>query len=207
MELIHDVVNWIVQTVGQWGYWGIIVMMFLESSLFPFPSEVVIIPAGYLASQGDMSMTFVIVSGVMGSVAGALFNYWLAATWGRALLEKYGRYALINMKTLNKADRFFAEHGHISTFAGRLLPGVRQYVSLPAGIAQMNLVLFSVFTMFGAGIWVVALALLGYFIGDNQDLIDRYLHQLLLGVIGCVAILIVSYIVFRKSAGNESCKS
>lgn len=198
MELLHDAVNWIVQVVGQWGYLGIIAMMFLESSFFPFPSEVVIIPAGYLASQGNMSMTLVIVSGILGSVAGALFNYWLAATWGRAFLEKFGRYALINLKTLNKADHFFADHGHISTFAGRLLPGVRQYVSLPAGIARMNLGLFSVFTTLGAGIWVLILALIGYFIGENQELINRYLKQVLFGVLGFIVIMVISYIVIRK---------
>ncbi|MEJ2700417.1 MAG: DedA family protein, partial [Desulfuromonadales bacterium] len=149
--MFHQVISWIVDTVSLWGYPGIVVMMFLESSFFPFPSEVVIVPAGYLASQGEMSLGLVILSGIAGSLLGALFNYWLAVRWGRPFFERYGRYFLVSPAALDRADRYFARHGHISTFVGRLLPGIRQYISLPAGLTRMNLALFAVFTALGAG--------------------------------------------------------
>ncbi|MCK5825523.1 MAG: DedA family protein, partial [Desulfuromusa sp.] len=131
--MFHQIVIWIVDTVSLWGYPGIIVLMFLESSFFPFPSEVVIPPAGYLASQGEMSLSLVIAAGITGSLLGACFNYWLAVKWGRPLFERYGRYVLLTPAALEKSEKFFARHGHISTFVGRLLPGIRQYISLPAG--------------------------------------------------------------------------
>ncbi len=200
MEILHTITSWIVQTVGHWGYPGIIVMMFLESSFFPFPSEVVVPPAGYLAARGEMSLTLVILSGIAGSLLGALFNYWLAVVWGRPFFEKYGRYVLVSTDSLDKADRFFAEHGHISTFIGRLLPGIRQYISLPAGIARMNLPLFAVFTGLGAGLWVIVLALVGYYIGNNQELVQHYLHQILLGIGGFAAVLVAGYVFLKRRA-------
>ena len=201
MELLHTLVDWIVQTVGHWGYPGIIVMMFLESSFFPFPSEVVVPPAGYLAARGEMSLTLVILAGISGSLSGALFNYWLAALWGRPFFEKYGRYVLVSEKSLDKADLFFARHGHISTFIGRLLPGIRQYISLPAGIARMNLPLFAAFTGLGAGLWVSVLALVGYYIGNNQELVNQYLHQIALGIGGFSVFLIIGYVLITKRQG------
>ena len=197
--MFHQIVSWIVETIGLWGYPGIIILMFLESSFFPFPSEVVIPPAAYLAARGEMSLTMVILCGIAGSVLGALFNYWLAVKWGRPLFEKYGRYVLISHASLDRAERFFARHGHISTFVGRLLPGIRQYISLPAGLARMNLTLFTIFTALGAGIWVVILALTGYFIGNNQELIQKNLHHIMLFVLlGCLLLVAGYVIVWRK---------
>ncbi len=196
--MFHQIVSWIVDTVGQWGYPGIILLMFLESSFFPFPSEVVITPAGYLASQGQMSLGLVILAGIAGSVLGACFNYWLAVKWGRPFFHRYGRYFLVSEKALDRADAFFARHGHISTFVGRLLPGIRQYISLPAGLARMNLPLFVIFTALGAGIWVTILALLGYLIGNNQELIGQYLHQVVIAVVLACAALVAGYIVIRR---------
>ncbi len=197
--MFHQIVTWIVDTVSLWGYPGIIVLMFLESSFFPFPSEVVIPPAGYLASQGEMSLGLVIAAGVAGSLLGACFNYWLAVQWGRPLFERYGRYVLLTPAALEKSEKFFARHGHISTFVGRLLPGIRQYISLPAGLARMNLPIFIVFTALGAGIWVVILALTGYLIGNNQELIGQYLHQIVMSVAVLCLFLIIGYIFYRKN--------
>ncbi len=191
------VIAWIVDTVGQWGYPGIVLLMFLESSFFPFPSEVVVVPAGYLAARGEMALSLVIAAGIAGSLGGALFNYWLAVRWGRPLFERYGRYFLVNPKHLTQAERFFARHGHISTFIGRLLPGIRQYISLPAGLARMDLGLFSLFTALGAGIWVVILALLGYFIGNNQELLRQWLREITAGL-AAACLLIAAIYIWRK---------
>jgi membrane protein DedA with SNARE-associated domain len=196
--MFHQIIAWIVATVGQWGYPGIILLMFLESSFFPFPSEVVITPAGYLASQGQMSLGLVIAAGIAGSVLGACFNYWLAVKWGRPFFHHYGRYFLVSEKALDRSERFFARHGHISTFVGRLLPGIRQYISLPAGLARMNLPLFVIFTALGAGIWVTILALLGYLIGNNQELISQYLHQVMIVVVLACAALVAGYVAIRR---------
>lgn len=196
--MFHQIVTWIVDTVSLWGYPGIVVLMFLESSFFPFPSEIVIPPAGYLASQGEMSLTLVIAAGIAGSILGACFNYWLAVRWGRPLFERYGRFVLLSPATLERSEEFFARHGHISTFIGRLLPGIRQYISLPAGLSRMNLAVFITFTTLGAGIWVVILALTGYLIGNNQDLITTYLQQITIAVGGLCFLLIVGYILYRK---------
>lgn len=196
--MLHDIINWIVNTVHEWGYFGIFVMMTLESSFFPFPSEVAIIPAGYLAAQGKMNLVGVIASGIAGSLVGALINYYLAMTLGRSFLVKYGKYVLLKPETLNRMDTFFSKHGAISTFTGRLIPVVRQYISLPAGLARMDLKVFSLYTSLGAGIWVVILALLGYFIGNNEQLIKENLTLVTLITLACVAVLILTYYLKQK---------
>ena len=175
--MLNSVIDWIVQTVNHWGYFGIFAAMFLESSFFPFPSEVIMIPAGYLAFKGEMNLYAAVSMGVLGSVAGALFNYWLARRYGRPFLQRYGRYFFLDEQTLEKLERFFTRHGEISTFNGRLIPGIRQYISLPAGLAKMPVGRFALYTALGAGIWVTVLALLGYFLGAHEDQVSRYLHN------------------------------
>lgn len=187
--MLGEIVNFVVDTVGSLGYIGIFIMMFLESSFFPFPSEVVMIPAGYLAYKGEMSIYLAILFGVLGSLAGALFNYFLAIKLGRKFLVKYGKYFFIKEETIDKMENFFKEHGHISTFSGRLIPAVRQYISFPAGLARMNLLVFSIYTSLGAAIWVVVLTLLGYYIGDNEALVKEYLRYIIIGIIAALAIL------------------
>ena len=187
--MLTTVINFIVETVSSLGYAGIFIMMFLESSFFPFPSEVVMIPAGYLAYKGEMNMYLVILFGILGSLAGALFNYYFAIKLGRTFLMKYGKYVLISEETILKMEDFFKKHGHISTFSGRLIPVVRQYISLPAGLARMNLFVFSIYTSLGAGIWVIILTLLGYFLGGNEALIKEYLHTIIVVILILLAIL------------------
>jgi len=192
--MLHEIVDFIVSAVSDLGYIGIFIMMFLESSFFPFPSEVVMVPAGYLASKGEMNIYMAIGAGIIGSLAGAVFNYLLAVKYGRAFLSKYGKYVLVKEETLQKMEDFFAKHGHISTFSGRLIPAVRQYISLPAGLARMNLWKFSLYTSLGAGIWVLILTLLGYFIGQNEALVKEYLQMIIVSILVLLGILIFSYI-------------
>jgi membrane protein DedA with SNARE-associated domain len=194
--MLHEIVDFIVQTVGSLGYFGIFIMMFLESSFFPFPSEVVMVPAGYLAFKGEMNMTIAIIAGILGSLAGALFNYFLAIKFGRKFLIKYGKYFFVNEETINKMENFFKEHGPISTFSGRLIPAVRQYISFPAGLAKMNIFLFSLYTSLGAGIWVIILALVGYFIGDNEQLIKEYLRYIVIAIL--ITLSFVVYLYYKK---------
>ena len=191
--MFHQFVVWLASTVGQWGYPGIVMLMALESLFFPFPSEMVIPPAAYLAATGKMNIGMVILCGTLGSLFGAVINYWLALKFGRPFFEKHGRYLLVSPRSLEKADRFFERHGPVSTFVGRLLPGIRQYISLPAGLARMNILAFCSATVLGAGIWVLVLAAMGYWFGRNEALVIENLHWITLAlVIGC-SILAIFY--------------
>ncbi|MDA3053941.1 MULTISPECIES: DedA family protein [unclassified Campylobacter] len=196
--MLTSIVNFIVEFVAAWGYFGIFAMMFLESSFFPFPSEVVMIPAGYLASKGEMSFAIAFACGLAGSVAGAVFNYYLCYFFGRKFIDKFGKFIGVTNEKFAKFEAFFNKHGEISTFNCRLIPGIRQYISLPAGLAKMNLARFCTFTALGAGIWVLILMLLGYFIGENQELIKEKLHIITLLLLGFVLLLSVIYILHIK---------
>ncbi len=194
--MLHDIANTIVDIVGDLGYAGVFILMFLESTFFPFPSEIVMIPAGYLVYKGEMNFFMVLFCGITGSLAGALFNYYLAIYLGRALLIKYGRYFFISEQTIVKMEVFFKDHGHISTFSGRLIPAIRQLISFPAGLARMNIVTFCFYTTLGASIWVIILTCLGYYIGDNQDLIKEYLTYIIYSLISIL--VLVGFIYYKK---------
>ncbi|MDW7598639.1 MAG: DedA family protein [Nitrosomonadaceae bacterium] len=198
---MYQIIDWIVLTVSGLGYPGIIIMMFLESSCIPFPSEVVMIPAGYLAYKGEMSLVLIILAGTFGSLMGALLNYYLAIKLGRPFLLRYGKYVMFNEAGLKKMEDFFARHGHVSTFTGRLIPVVRQYISLPAGLARMNLMVFSFYTSLGAGIWVAILALLGYYIGGNELLIKTYLRDIIITLVVSIIIGIAGYLRWQRHKG------
>ena len=202
--MLNEIINSIVSTVGDLGYIGIIIMMFLESSFFPFPSEVVMIPAGYLASKWDMNIYIAISSGILGGVLGALFNYYLAIELGRTIILKYGKYFFMNESKLHKIELFFQKYGSMSTFIGRLIPGIRQYISLPAGLGRMDLKVFTFFTALGAGLWVIILVLLGYFIGENQTLIKEYLRVITLFILGLITIsAIIYYLKYKRKNTNQ----
>jgi len=202
--MFHQFVVWLANTVGQWGYPGIVMLMALESSFFPFPSEVVIPPAAYLAATGKMNIGMVILCGTLGSLLGAVFNYWLAMKFGRPFFEKHGRYLLVSPKPLENADRFFERHGHVSIFIGRLLPGIRQYISLPAGLARMNIFAFCSATVLGAGLWVLVLAGMGYWFGRNEQLVLQNLRWVTLFlVVGCG---VTVFLYWRKSQSRSRLK-
>ncbi|MEY3002254.1 MAG: hypothetical protein RLZZ428_629 [Pseudomonadota bacterium] len=200
--MIHDIAQALVNYIGDLGYMGIFLLMFLESTFFPFPSEIVMIPAGYLAFQGEMNLYLVIVVGIVGSISGALFNYYIAIYFGRAFLLRYGKYVFIKEETLQKLEAFFVKHGELSTFNGRLIPGVRQLISLPAGLARMHVGKFMFYSGVGAGIWVIVLALLGYMLGSNEALISEYLHTATMMALLCVALITLFYIVRSKRRNN-----
>ncbi|MBU1666788.1 DedA family protein [bacterium] len=200
---MQEIVNFIVQWVSQFGYMGIFIMMFLESTFFPFPSEVAMIPAGYLAAKGEMNMVAAIVVGTGGSLMGALFNYFLARKYGRKGILRFGKYFFFTESKLEKMEAFFVNHGSFSTFVSRLIPGVRQLVSLPAGLSKMPIGKFSLHTTLGAGIWVIVLVLLGYFIGANEALIKEYLHQIVIVTLGLIAVASMVYVYMYKKKQKQ----
>lgn len=201
MQILSAISNFFINSIDATGYLGIMILMAIESSFIPFPSEVVLIPAGYLASQAKMSVYIIFIFAVIGSLIGAFVNYFLAFYLGRAavnkLVVKYGKAFFIDEKSILKAEEFFRKHGAISTFTGRLIPVVRQLISLPAGFGKMNLVKFSVYTSLGAGIWSAILIFLGYSFGQNQEIIRQNLSLISL-ILGVFAILVVLISILRK---------
>ena len=186
----------LVEWIFHLGYPGIFLLMAIESSFIPFPSEIVLIPAGYLAYEGEMNIFLILLAAVLGSLVGAFVNYFIALYLGRRFILRYGRYFFISKETLYKLDTFFQNHGHISTFTGRLIPGIRQLISIPAGIAKMNKTEFTLYTALGAGIWSLVLILLGYFIGQEQELLKNYLREITAGTLFGISLLLVWY--YRK---------
>lgn len=196
--MIHDIAQSLVSLIGDMGYWGIFLLMFIESTFFPFPSEIVMIPAGYLAYKGELNLYLVVIAGILGSLGGALLNYYLALHFGRKFILRYGKYFFIKEATLDKLEQFFTKHGEVSTFNGRLIPGIRQLISLPAGLARMNIWKFSFYSALGAGIWMVILVALGYFLGSNEALISEYLKSATLMALGAIVLISVVYVVWYK---------
>lgn len=190
--------NWLVEAIGTMGYSGILFLMFIESTFIPLPSELVIPPAGYLIYQKQMNWIGVIASGTAGSLLGALFNYGIAIYLGRPFILRYGKYFGVSENHFRKGEDFFLKHGNISTFIGRLVLGVRHYISFPAGLCRMNLMKFCFYTAFGAGIWVCILAYIGYFVGDNKDRIMEMSRQWTLYVIIGCGLLVAVYIFWHK---------
>ncbi|PKN12278.1 MAG: DedA family protein [Deltaproteobacteria bacterium HGW-Deltaproteobacteria-4] len=200
---MHALLNWLVETIGHLGYPGIFLLMAMESSIVPVPSELVMPPAGYLAQQGKMHIGLAILAGTVGSLVGAYANYFAAQHLGRPLLYRYGKYVLISPEKLQRMETFFQRHGEISTFIGRLLPVIRHLISIPAGLSGMNHLRFSLYTLAGAGIWCTILAWIGYIIGENQELIMQYSHQALLWVVIASGALIVGYIWWQRRYGKK----
>lgn len=195
---MHQLVQSLLDTIGTMGYPGIFLLMAMESSIIPIPSELVMPPAGYLAFQGKMNMFVAIMSGTTGSLVGAYANYYASHYLGRPLILKYGKYVLITPEKFEKVEQFFLKHGEISTFIGRLLPVVRHLISIPAGLSGMNHLKFSSYTVAGAGIWCTILTLIGYVIGENQQLIVQYSHRALACVLLFCAVLVGIYIWNNK---------
>ena len=203
--MLHTVIDWLLTTIGAMGYPGIFLLMAMESSVIPLPSELVMPPAGYWAAEGKMNIVVAILCGTAGSLAGAYANYFAARYLGRPLILKYGKYVWITEEKFARVETFFHKHGEISTFIGRLLPVVRHLISLPAGLAGMHHWKFCLYTLLGAGLWCTVRASIGYIIGEEQALIIKYSHQAVIGVVIFSAVLIAVYVWRhkRKSAQVE----
>lgn len=199
MEFIHQIIEILVNYINQIGYIGIFFGMFLESTLVPIPSEVIMIPAGIAASLGSMNLFLVIFFGIAGNVLGAGFSYYISQKVGRAVIFKIGKYFFVKESTIIKIENYFKNHGPISVFIGRLLPGFRHFISIPAGLANMNLKKFYLYTIAGSTIWTSILAILGFLIGKNQNLIEEYLHEISIITLILVIITILTYIFLKKN--------
>jgi membrane protein DedA with SNARE-associated domain len=201
--MLHSFFQWLADTVLALGYPGIVVLMAIESSVLPLPSELVMPPAGYQAAQGRMHGGLAVAAGTLGSVLGALINYGLAVVVGEPVLRRYGKYVLVSQRSLDRTEAFFRRHGEISTLVGRLLPVIRHLISIPAGMSRMRLSHFVAFTALGAGIWCAILTYLGWLIGRHgeevQLVIGAYVHRTLVQyVLPGVALLVLGYVLWRR---------
>ncbi|MGA7950231.1 MAG: DedA family protein [Thiobacillaceae bacterium] len=200
--MLHEFVTWILATVHNWGYAGIFIAMTLESTVLPVPSEIVLIPAGYLAYEGKMNLFAIILSSTLGGLVGSTINYSFALWVGRPFLEHWGKYFFVRPHLLHKTDAFFVKHGAISIFSGRLIFGIRHLISLPAGVARMPWRKFAFYTCLGAGLWSTVLASLGYFLGDNEDLVRQYQAHIAAAVLVFVALIIGGYWWWQRKNGD-----
>lgn len=191
--------NWIMNEVAQYGYLAVFVGMVLESACIPIPSEIIMPFGGLLAARGQLNFWWVGMLGAIANVVGSWLAYWVGRFGGRSFIEKYGRYTLISRHHLQLADRWFEEKGEITVFVTRLLPGIRTFISLPAGIACMNFWRFTVYSFIGVLPWSFLLTYLGYLLGENWDKLTSYLHTanyFLLG--GALLIVIILYYGQKK---------
>ena len=208
--MLERLVDWLLNTLLHLGYPGIVALMAMESSILPVPSELVMPPAGYWIAKGQMNLWLVLACGTIGSILGALANYWVAQLVGRAFVRRFGRYVLLSERSLVRAERFFVDHGEISTLVGRLLPVVRHLISIPAGIARMPLPRFVAFTGIGALAWCAVLTGIGYFLGRNEDVlrneeVQRYVGWSLAIAVPLLAVGVAVYVIRhrrRQAAGN-----
>ena len=204
--MLESFIQWLLDRFRDIGYPGIVVLMAVESSIIPLPSELVMPPAGYLAAKGELSLPLVIVCGMLGSVLGALANYGLAAWLGRAFVHRMGRYVLVSERSLERSERFFAAHGEISTFIARMLPVIRHLISLPAGLARMPIPRFVSFTALGSGIWCTVLTLIGWTIGRKENVlmgalnveVRREAEHAMTIIVPALVVLTIAYIVWSR---------
>jgi membrane protein DedA with SNARE-associated domain len=188
-------------------YVSVVILMAIESSFVPLPSEIILPPAGWIAASGELNLWGIIIAATIGSLIGALFNYFLARTLGRKVIYKLARstwakFFLINEAKLLASEEYFRAHGKASTFIGRLVPGVRHLISIPAGLAKMNLWDFMAYTVAGAAIWSAILTLLGYWFGANQAQIKNYYHLIAI-VGGSIFFLFVIYLIVKTKGKSK----
>jgi len=201
--MLGELSAWLVDTIGRMGYTGIVLLMAMESSVLPVPSELVMPPAGYLAAKGEMNLWLALACGITGSMLGAYANYWVASRLGRWVFVQYGKWVLLSERSLERTERFFARHGEIATFVGRLFPVIRHLISIPAGLARMRLGRFFLFTGAGAGLWCAILMLIGWVIGREgerltRELITTHAHRAVLYLLPAVTVIVLAYIWLQR---------
>jgi len=196
-EIFLPIVTWYMDHIN---YYTVCLLMTIESSFIPFPSEIVVPPAAWKVAQGDMNMALVLFSATLGAIFGALINYFLAISLGRKVIyalagTRLAHLMLINVESVEKAEKFFVKYGAVSTFVGRLMPAIRQLISLPAGLARMKMSTFLIFTTLGAVIWNVVLAILGYYLFAQKDVLEKYFHEI--SMVGlALGVLLIAYLIF-----------
>jgi membrane protein DedA with SNARE-associated domain len=202
--LFDQVIAWYMVHIT---YWTIFLLMAVESTIIPFPSELVIPPAAFKAANGDMNIILVIFAGSMGALAGSLFNYYMAKWLGNKILLKFANtrlahLMLVDQSAIEKTENYFLKHGKTSTLIGRLIPGIRHLISIPAGLANMKITDFILYTAIGATTWNIILALLGYFFYSQKEILDNYYKELIV-IILAIGTLYVLYLIYKEFIKNK----
>lgn len=204
-DLITQVVDWYMANMN---YWTITLLMAVESSFIPFPSEIIIPPAAYKAANGELNVFLVVFFGSLGALIGALFNYYFAKLLGQRLLLKFAdtriaRMMLVDRAAVEKSEAYFRKNGNISTLIGRLVPGIRQLISLPAGLVSMNMKNFILYTVIGSTAWNIILALLGYFFYSQKERLELYYQEISYVMLGLGA-LYFGYLIYNGFKKNNN---
>jgi membrane protein DedA with SNARE-associated domain len=194
-QVISELARWIIAIISRFGYLGILATMAIESACIPLPSEIIMPFSGYLVSTGRFSMIGVTLAGAIGNVLGSAVAYYVGIVGGRPFAERYGPYVLISRRDLDRADRWFEHYGEAAVLISRLLPVIRTFISLPAGVARMNFPRFIAFSFVGALPWCWALAYVGLVLGDRWEELRAQFHQLDL-LIGALVIVVVAYFLW-----------
>ncbi len=186
----------VIHLIESLGFWGIFLGMTIESTCIPLPSEIIMTFAGYVVYEGKMAFWGVVLVGTLGNLVGSLIAYYIGWWGGRPLLEKYGKYILITPNKLNLADEWFERYGHEAVLISRLLPGLRTFISLPAGITHMNLKKFVLYTIIGSLPWCFVLTYIGVLMGPNWTTIKSYFHYLDI-LVGIGVVVFIAYIIYH----------
>jgi len=207
-QIVTELSRFIVATIARFGYAGILITMAIESACIPLPSEIIMPFSGYLVSTGQFSMVGVTLAGPVGNVVGSVVAYYAGVWGGRPFVERHGTYLLVSRRDLDLADRWFARYGEAAVLISRMLPVVRTFISLPAGIARMYFPRFVVFTFVGSVPWCYMLAYIGLKTGERWDQLREYFHEIDL-VIGVLLAMAVVYFLWshwprRRQADAES---
>ena len=205
--------NWITTLLGNLNYGTIFILMLLESTVIPVPSELVVAPAAYHAAGGNLNVLLVVLFATVGADVGASINYFVALYVGRPVIyrfanSRWGKMCLLNQEKVEKSERYFDSHGVVATLTGRLIPGIRHLISLPAGLARMNYWKFLLYTTIGAGVWHSILAAMGWYLhavvpeDQLEATIERYNHYIVLGIVAIVVVAI-AWVVIRKRTKKQ----
>lgn len=192
--MIEILSNIIIQIISEFGYFAITFLMFLESALVPVPSEVVMPFSGFVSLSGNLNFWLVVLFGTIGQMLGSIFIFFIGKWEGRHLLEKYGKYVLIRAKDIHYADRMFEKHGEQIVFFGRVIPVVRTFISLPAGVSKMKFLKFALYSFLGIVPWTLGLTWLGVKMGENWTELKKYFHILDFVVGGVIIVFALFYI-------------
>ena len=204
LEFFQTLAGWYMQHIN---YYTITLLMAIESSFVPLPSEIVIPPAIWKAASGELNMYLVVMFATFGAIIGAMFNYLMARWLGRVIVyslvdSKVGKLFLLNRRKVEHAEAYFLSHGRSSTFIGRLIPGIRHLISIPAGLAKMNVGQFVLYTAMGSGLWHTILAIVSYSVYTQQELLKKYMNELSYSLLA-VGILFIVYLIIKNRKSKK----